>query len=208
MAKVTLRDRNNKSLRDVELDGAVFEYPLRVPLIHEAVLHFMARGRSGSASTRTRGEIQGGGRKPWRQKKTGRARAGSIRSPLWRGGGTVHGPKPRSYDYPFPRKKRQNAIRSVLSEKVREGNLILVDDLSITEPKTRLLVEWLGRMEIEHKALLVDDGDNRNLHLAARNHPRCTAVSSGEVNIYDLLDHEVLVVTESALGRLTEVFTP
>jgi large subunit ribosomal protein L4 len=205
--KVTLKDQKNKNLREVDLAEAVFDYPLRVPLIHEAVTHYMAKGRSGSASTKTRAQIRGGGRKPWRQKKTGRARVGSIRSPLWRSGGTVFGPQPRSYDYAFPRKKRRNAVRSILSEKVREGNFVLIDDLSLPDPKTKQLVELLDRMELQSKTLIVDHEDNRNLFLAGRNHPRLKVMTATEVNVYDLLAFETLLVSESALGRLTEEYS-
>lgn len=206
--KLTLRDQQNRALREVDLVEEVFGYPLRIPLIHEAVSHFLAKRRSGTASTKTRGEVRGSGRKPWRQKKTGRARAGSIRSPLWRHGGTVFGPQPRDYDYPFPRRKGRNALRSILSQKVREGHLILVDALSLPEPKTRFLVEILRRMELRGKTLIVDAGENRNLFLAARNHPQLEAVTWGEVNVFNLLAHETVLISEPALGRLTEVFRP
>ncbi|MBI4160848.1 MAG: 50S ribosomal protein L4 [Acidobacteria bacterium] len=206
--KLTLRDQQNQALREVDLVEEVFGYPLRIPLIHEAVSHFLAKGRSGTASTKTRGEVRGSGRKPWKQKKTGRARVGSVRSPLWRHGGTVFGPRPRDYDFLFPRRKGRNALRSILSQKVREGNLILVDDLSLPEPKTRLLVQILRRMELPGKTLIVDAGENRNLFLAARNHPRFQAVTWGEVNVFNLLAHETVLISEPALGRLTEVFRP
>lgn len=207
MPKVALKDQKNQDLREVQLAETVFGYPLRVHLIHEAVNHYMARGRRGTASTKIRSELRGGGRKPWRQKKTGRARVGSIRSPLWRSGGTVFGPRPRSFDYPFPRKKRRNAIRSVLSEKVREGNLVVVDDLSLPEPKTKRLIEVLDRMELQRKTLIVDSDDNSNLFLAARNHPRLKVVSATGVNVYDLLAYETLLVSEPALVQLTEEYS-
>ena len=202
--QIEMKNQKNSPLRQVDLSEAVFGYPLRIPLIHEAVRHYLARGRRGTAATKTRGEVQGSGRKPWKQKKTGRARIGSIRSPLWRGGGITFGPHPRSYDFRFPRKMRRNAIRSVLSEKLREKRLLVADELSLPEPKTRLLVEVLGNLGLPGSVLIVDREENRNLMLAARNLPRCKAVSSSHVNVYDLLDHETLVITEAALGGLTE----
>lgn len=208
MLKAVLKDRKNQEIRELGLTEKVFGYPLRIPLIHEAVHHFTARNRRGTASTKTRNEVRGGGKKPWKQKKTGRARVGSIRSPIWRGGGTIFGPQPRSYDYRFPKKKARNAVRSVLSEKLREGNLIVVDDLSLEEPKTRLLVALLEGMELRRKTLIVDGKENSNLFLAARNHPRVKAMNASEINVYDLLDFEVLLISEAALGRVTEAFLP
>lgn len=202
--QIEVKNQKNSPVRQMDLSEAVFGYPLRIPLIHEAVRHYLARGRKGTAATKTRGEVQGSGRKPWKQKKTGRARVGSVRSPLWRGGGTTFGPHPRSYDYRFPRKMRRNALRSVLSEKLREKRLLVADDLSLPEPKTRLLVQLLGELGLPGSVLIVDRAENRNLLLAARNLPRCKAVSFSSVNIYDLLDHETLMITEAALGGLTE----
>ncbi len=202
--QIEVKNQKNSPVRQMDLSEAVFGYPLRIPLIHEAVRHYLARGRSGAAATKTRGEVQGSGRKPWKQKKTGRARIGSIRSPIWRGGGITFGPHPRSYGFRFPRKMRRNAIRSVLSEKLREKRLRVADDLSLPEPKTRLLVELLEGRGLPESVLIIDRAENRNLHLAARNLPRCKAVSFSSVNVYDLLDHEILLFTEVALGSLTE----
>ncbi len=205
--QIEVRNQKNDPVHKMDLSEEVFAYPLRIPLIHEAVRHFLAMGRRGNASTKTRGEVRGSGRKPWKQKKTGRARVGSIRSPIWRGGGTTFGPQPRKYGFRLPRKMRRNALRSVLSEKLREGRLLVTEDLSLPEPKTRRLVELLEGIEMQGSVLIVDRQDNRNLLLAARNHPRCKAVAFSRVNVYDLLAHESLVISEAALGSLTEVLS-
>lgn len=208
MPEITVKNLKNKKVKSLQLDEAVFGYPLRKHLIYEAVHHQMAARRSGSASTRNRVQLRGGGRKPWRQKGTGRSRHGSTRSPLWRGGGTVFGPKPRSYDYAFPRKARRNALKSALSQKVREGQLMVLDSLSMDSHKTKALRSTLEEgLSLAAKTLLVYDGENRNLHLAARNNPRLTAVRSPAVSVVDVLNHEVVVFTEAALEEVREVLS-
>ena len=157
MSAVQVRNLKNEEVSSLELPGKVFAYPAKPHLVYEAVCHFRAVGRAGTHATKNRVDVAGGGRKPYRQKKTGRARAGSIRSPLWRGGGTVHGPHPRDYGFNFPRKMRWNAVRSVLSEKVREGKLMVVDELKLDSHKTRDLGKTLKTLGLaEKKALLVD----------------------------------------------------
>lgn len=206
MAEVTVRNLKNDELRQLDLSEEVFGYPLKRHLIHEAMHHQMAARRSGSASTKNRVDVRGGGRKPWRQKHTGRARHGSNRSPLWRGGGTVFGPRPRSYDYAFPRKARRNALRSVLSEKVRQGRLLVVDSLVVGTHRTRDLRRILEQgLSLTGKTLLVYDGENRNLHLAARNNPLVTAVRSPAVSVVDVLNHDTVLASEAAVNQLREV---
>ncbi|HXH28314.1 MAG TPA: 50S ribosomal protein L4, partial [Candidatus Polarisedimenticolia bacterium] len=147
-------------------------------------------------------------KKPWRQKKTGRSRHGSIRSPLWKGGGKVFGPQPRDYAYPFPRKKREGALRSALSAKAREGKLLLVESLSLKEPKTRELLRMIGGLGIQGSTLLVDEADNRNLELSARNLPRVKTVRSTALNIVDVLRYDTIVMSEAAAGRVAEALRP
>ena len=201
--QVQVRNLKNEAVRGMDLSESVFAYASKPHLVYEAVCHFRARARKGTHSTKTRAEVAGGGRKPWKQKKTGRARAGSIRSPLWRGGGIVHGPHPRDYDYPFPRKMRWKALRSVLSEKVREETLIVVENLSLDSHKTRDLLPVLRQMGLEErKALLVDSDTNEKLWLACRNLQKIKSIRAMALNAYDVLDHDVVVLSVPAVERL------
>lgn len=205
MPELKVRNLKNKELHAVGLSDAVFDAPLREHLVYQAVHHHMASRRAGTASTKTRGEVAGSGRKPWRQKKTGRARVGSIRSPLWRKGGTVHGPKPRDYSYHLPRKMRNGALKSVVSQRVREGGLMLLDSLELAAPRTKELLGVMRDMGLEGRsALLVYDGENRNLDLAARNLHNVHAVSLSGLNVYDILACQYLLISESAAQKLGE----
>jgi 50S ribosomal protein L4/50S ribosomal protein uL3 len=209
MTQVQIRNLKNKELRAVELPEAVFGYPKRPHLVYEAVLHYLAEGRAGTHATKNRSFVSGGGKKPWKQKKTGRSRHGSIRSPLWRGGGTVQGPKPHLYGYAFPRQMRWNALRSVLSEKAREGRLILVDGFELGSHRTKDLTQVLEKLGLEGtKTLLVDTEINRNLDLAARNLQGVQTARASGLNVPQVLHHDVLVLSESALSRLTEWLAP
>jgi large subunit ribosomal protein L4 len=205
MSAVQVRNLKNDDLRSLELSDVVFGYPAKPHLVYEAVCHFRAVARAGTHSTRNRVDVAGGGRKPYRQKKTGRARAGSTRSPLWRGGGTVHGPHPRDYSYNFPRRMRWNAVRSVLSEKVREGSLMVVDELKIASHKTRDLLKTLDTMKLAgSKVLLVDTEVHESLVLAARNLQKVRTMRVMALNAYDLLNNDVVVLSVPAVERLQE----
>lgn len=205
MSAVQVRNLKNEEVRSLELPGKVFAYPAKPHLVYEAVCHFRAVGRAGTHATKNRVEVAGGGRKPYRQKKTGRARAGSTRSPLWRGGGTVHGPQPRDYGFNFPRKMRWNAVRSVLSEKVREGRLMVVDEFKFESHKTRELGSTLKTLGLEQKkALLVDAEIQEPLALAARNLQGVRTLRVMALNAYDLLDHDYVVLSVPAVERLQE----
>jgi large subunit ribosomal protein L4 len=209
MPQVQLRDLKNREVRALDLPGEVFDYPARPHLVYEAVCHHRARQRAGTHATKNRVDVSGGGRKPWRQKKTGRARVGSIRSPLWRGGGTVHGPEPRDYDYAFPRRMQRNALRSVLSEKVRDGKLVVVSDLALASHRTRDFVATLEGLGLTaSKTLFVDTEIGRELGLAAGNLGRVRTQRAMQLNAYDVLNHEVLVLSLPALERLAEWLTP
>src|SRR5271165_669356 len=169
MPSVDVFDLNNEVVGTLELADDVFDAPVNKNLLYEAVRHSQAGKRRGTASTKTRHEVSGSGKKLWRQKGTGRARMGSIRSPLWRHGGTVHGPQPRDYSYKLPRKMLLGALRSALSAKLRDGELRIVREFTIEEPKSKLMRQTLDRFEANRTVLLVDNADNRNLALSSRN---------------------------------------
>ena len=205
MPTVKVRNLKNKEVGEVELSDAVFNAPFNEPLIHAAVRNFMANARTGNSATKTRGDVSGAGRKLWKQKGTGRARIASLRSPLWKGGGNVHGPQPRDWSYNMPKKMRRGALRSALSERVREGNVIVVEEWSLDKPKTKDFVASLATLGLEGKTLIVDTFDNENLMLSARNLPRAKVVNSLGLNIYDLLYHEKLVLSQAAIGELEQL---
>ena len=168
----------------------------------------MANGRQGTSATKTRGDVSGSGRKLWKQKGTGRARIASLRSPLWKGGGNVHGPQPRDWSYNMPKKMRRGALRSALSERVREGNVIVVDGWSLDKPKTKDFVASLEQLGLEGKTLIVDSLDNENLMLSSRNVQSTKVVNSFGLNIYDLLYHEKLVISQAAVEELEQLLDP
>ena len=205
--KITVKSLDNKDVREIEIPEAVFGYPFKEHLIHTAVEAYRAALRSGTAKTKVRHEVSGSGRKPWRQKGTGRARAGSIRSPLWRKGGTVHGPQPRSYAKGLSAREKRNALKSALSRRLAEDGFLVLDSLALGSHKTAELAKSLATLGIDGKALLVDSHDNENLRLAARNNPRVKSVDALAVNVYDVVDRQHVVISESALGRLVEVLS-
>jgi large subunit ribosomal protein L4 len=208
MPTVKVRNLKNKEVGDLELSDAVFGASLNESLIHAAVRNFQANARAGTSATKTRGDVSGAGRKLWKQKGTGRARIASIRSPLWKGGGNVHGPQPRDWSYNFPRKMKQGALRSALSERLREGNLLVLDEWKLDQPKTKDFISLLGDLELAGKTLIVDSQENTNLVLASRNVKRTKIVNSYGLNIYDLLYHDKLVLTRAAAEELAELLDP
>ncbi|PWT80238.1 MAG: 50S ribosomal protein L4 [Acidobacteria bacterium] len=208
MPSVKVRNLKNEEVGEVELSEAVFGAPLNEPLIHAAVRNYMANARQGTSATKVRGDVSGSGRKLWKQKGTGRARIASLRSPLWKGGGNVHGPQPRDWSYSLPKKMRQGALRSALSARVREGNVVVVDGWQLENPKTKDLIISLGSLGLEGKTLIVDSLDNRNLLLSARNVRRTKVVNSFGLNIYDLLYHETLVLSRSSANELEQILGP
>ena len=205
MPTVKVRNLKNEEVGDLELSDAVFGAELNEALIHAAVRSFMASARAGTVGTKTRGDVSGAGRKLWKQKGTGRARIASIRSPLWKGGGNTHGPQARDWSYNLPKKMRRGALRSALSERVREGNVIVLDGLALAQPKTKDFVQLLGKLELAGKTLIVDSLDNVNLLLSSRNVKRAKIVNSYGLNIYDLLYHEKLVLSRAAAQELEEL---
>jgi large subunit ribosomal protein L4 len=208
MPTVKVRNLKNEEIGDLELSDEVFGAELNEALIHAAVRNFMAGARAGTVGTKTRGNVSGSGKKLWKQKGTGRARIASIRSPLWKGGGNTHGPQPRDWSYNMPKKMRRGALRSALSERVREGNLIVLENFALDEPKTKGFIQSLGKLGLEGKTLIVDSLDNVNLLLAARNVKRAKIVNSYGLNIYDLLYHEKLVFSREAVRELAELLDP
>ena len=204
MPSVDVVDLSNNKVGSLELADAVFAAPVNEALLYEAVRHYLASRRGGNAKTKTRHEVAGSGKKLWKQKGTGRARMGSIRSPLWRHGGTVHGPQPRSYAYHLPRKMQLGALRSALSAKLRDGELSVIREFALTEPKSKLMRQALTTLEANKTVLLVDNSDNRNLTLSSRNLEGVKLVTSREVNVYDLLGHERVLLSEAAAAKLSE----
>jgi large subunit ribosomal protein L4 len=207
MPSVDIINLNNDKVGSVDLADAVFGAEVNEHLLYEAVRHHLAEVRSGNAATKTRHEVAGSGKKLWKQKGTGRARMGSIRSPLWRHGGTVHGPQPRDYSYHLPRKMQLGALRSALSAKLRDGGLKVVDSFSLNDHKTKAFQGVLNKLALTRKVLIVDvfKGDEgRNLQLASRNIQNVKVVRSGEVNTYDLLGHQHVVLTRAAAEKLSQ----
>lgn len=208
MPTVKVRNLKNKEVSEIELSDAVFGAELNEALIHEAVKNFMANARQGTSATKTRGNTSGSGRKLWKQKGTGRARVASLRSPLWKGGGKVHGPLPRDWSYDMPKKMRRGALRSALSERLREGNLVVIEDFNLDEPKTKSFLGALKALDLNGKTLIVDSTENENLVLSSRNVKRAKIVSSLGLNIYDLLYHEKLILSKTAVEELANLLDP
>lgn len=193
---------------EVELPDAIFGVEVNEALIHQAVLSHLAKRRRGTHSTKTRGEVSGGGRKPWRQKGTGRARQGSTRAPHWTGGGIVFGPKPRDYGFDLPVRMRRQALRSALSGKVRDDELVVVEDLQLTEPKTKSMVRILENLGTPRALVVlpgVDEAVDRAIRLSARNLPGVGVVRPQDLNVYDVVGHPRVVLPKATLARIEEV---
>jgi large subunit ribosomal protein L4 len=207
MAEIEVKNLANEVVGKLELKDEVFKAELNVPLIWEAVKHYEDSLRSGTAATKTRGMVSGSGKKLWRQKGTGRARIGSIRSPLWRHGGTVHGPQPRSYVYAFPRKKLRGALRSALSARFSENRLAVLDGFQLESHRTKDLQKALKELGAVRKVLLIDSGANQNLRLSSRNLPKVKLVPGNGVNIHDVVNHELLIFSKEAILQVQEVLS-
>lgn len=205
MPKVALFNQTGSQVGDVELNDSVFGIEPNNHVMFEAVVAQRASLRQGTHKTKIRSEVAGGGRKPWRQKGTGRARQGSIRSPQWRGGGTVFGPVPRSYSYKLPKKVRRLAIKSALSSKVVAEEILVLESLNFDAPKTKEFASVLKGLSIEKKALIVTAGLDENVALSARNIPGITVVSAEGINVLDVLNHDKLIMTKAAVEKVEEV---
>ena len=206
MPSVDIIDLNNQKVGTMELADEVFGAEVNEALIYEAVRNYQANQRGGNAATKTRHEVAGSGKKLWRQKGTGRARMGSIRSPLWRHGGTTHGPQPRDYSYQLPRKMQLGALRSALSGKLRDGELRVVKAFTLADHKSKNVRAALNKLEITRKVLLVD-GENRNLELGSRNLTGVKLVPTRDVTVYDLLAHNQVLLSEVAARKLSDSLT-
>ncbi len=204
MPSVDVIDLNNKKVGSIDLSDEVFGAKVNEDLLYESVRHHLAGTRRGTVKTKTRHEVAGSGKKLWKQKGTGRARMGSIRSPLWRHGGTTHGPQPRDYSYKLPRKMQLGALRSALSAKLRDGELRIVNQFAISEPKSKQMRKTLDGLDAKKTVLLVDVGENKNLSLSSRNLEGVKMVSNREVTVYDLLGHMQVLISEAAARKLSE----
>lgn len=205
MPKLTVLDMNGNQVGEIELSEKVFGITPNEAVMHEAVVMQQASLRRGTHATKNRAAVRGGGRKPWRQKGTGRARHGSIRSPQWVGGGVVFGPQPRSYAYKLPKKVRRLAIRSALSSKVNASELVVLDQLKLEKPKTKDMVQVLKNLGVNRKALVVTDQLEDNAILSARNIPGVKLISADGLNVLDVLYHDKLILTRGAVNRVEEV---
>lgn len=205
MPKVAVYNIDRQQVGDIELNDNVFGVEVNGGLLHQAVVMQLASQRLGTHATKTRAFVRGGGRKPWKQKGTGRARSGSRRSPLWVGGGTVFGPHPRSYAFSMPRKQRRLAIKCALSDKVQEDSLFVLDALDFEAPKTKQVVKLLQTFEIDNKALIITAEEAENVERSSRNIPGVKAINTTGLNVYDILNHDKLFVTKDAIARIEEV---
>jgi large subunit ribosomal protein L4 len=203
MPSVKVRNLKNEEVGDLELSDAVFGAEYNEGLVHAAVKSFLSNARQGTVGTKTRGDVSGSGKKLWKQKGTGRARIASIRSPLWKGGGNVHGPQARDWSTNLPKKMRRGALRAALSERLREGNLVVVDELVFSNPKTKDFVGALKSLGFGGRTLVIDTTDNDNLFLSARNVKGAKIVGTNGLNIYDVLYHEKLVFSRAAVEQIT-----
>jgi large subunit ribosomal protein L4 len=205
MAEIDIRDKDNKKIDTLGLREDIFGLPAKGHILHESVVNYLANQRQGTHSTKTRGMVRGGGKKPWKQKHTGRARAGSSRSPLWRGGAIIFGPQPRDYSYHMNKKQKRLALKTALSSKVAENQLIVIDSLPLTEPKTKVMVSLLNTLGISGKSVLVVTKEkDDNVLLSSRNIPYIGVKTAADLNTYSVLEHEYLLVTKDALISMQE----
>ncbi|MFJ7640634.1 50S ribosomal protein L4 [Peribacillus sp. NPDC097264] len=205
MPKVTLFNQTGSQVGDIELNESIFGIEPNNHVLFEAIIMQRASLRQGTHKVKNRSEVAGGGRKPWKQKGTGRARQGSIRSPQWRGGGIVFGPTPRSYSYKLPKKVRRLAIKSALSAKALEENILVLESLTFEAPKTKEFVAVLKNLSVDTKTLIVTDGLDEKVALSARNIPGVTVVEAVGLNVLDVVSHNKLILTKSAVEKVEEV---
>lgn len=205
MAKVKVFNLDNKAVDEINLKPEVFEVEMNRHVVWEAMNAILANRRQGNASAKNRKDVSGGGKKPWRQKGTGRARAGSTRSPLWRHGGTVHGPQPRDFSSAIPKKKRRRAVMCILSDKLGENKLRVIDNFELGEIKTRTLHQKIVKGMEASTVLLVDNEVNRELYLSSRNNPRMKTMVATDLNVYDLMKYEYVFLSVGAVKRIEEV---
>lgn len=206
MPKVPLYNSNGEQIGSIQLSDEVFGVKVNRAVLHQVVVNQLANMRQGTQSTKTRGEVSGGGRKPWRQKGTGRARQGSIRAPHWIKGGIALGPKPRSYKYTLPKKIKRLAMKSALSAKVQEDNLIVIENFDLGEIKTKKMVDLLKKLEVDTKALIVLPEKDEIVQKSARNIPGIKTSLVNTLNVYDILKHDKFIITKDAVTKVEEVY--
>ena len=204
MPKLDLHNIEGERIGELSLSSKVFGAKVNEALLYEALRRQLASRRRGTASTKERGQVRGGGRKPWRQKGTGRARAGSIRSPIWKGGGTTFGPHPRDYSYSLSKKARRKSLRCALSAKFKEKKILILDNIDLKEAKTKRMASILAKLRSDKKPLLIIEEKNEKARRAARNIKGVRVLSPNSLNVYDLLNHNRLILTKAALTRLEE----
>ena len=207
MAKVTMLNMAGETVGDIELNDSVFGVEVNEFAVHEVIQNYLANQRQGTQSAKTRGEVRGGGRKPFRQKGTGRGRQGSLTSPNHVGGGVVFAPKPRDYSYAVPKKVKRLAIKSVLTSKVNDGEIIVLDSLEFEEPKTKKMIEVLKNIKADKKAIIVTAGKNENVVRSASNIPGVQTSNTGSLNCYEMLNANSLIITKDAVEKLEEVYS-
>ena len=205
MANVSVYNIEGKEVGSIELNDAVFGVEVNEHLVHMAVVNQLANNRQGTQSAKTRSEVSGGGRKPWRQKGTGHARQGSTRSPQWTGGGVVFAPKPRDYSMKLNKKEKANAMKSVLTSKVNEEKFIVLDEFKLDEIKTKKFVEVMNNLEVA-KALVVTKDNDQNIVLSAKNVPDVKTALTNTINVYDILKYDTVVITKDAVAAIEEVY--
>ena len=205
MANVSVYNIEGKEVGSIELNEAVFGVEVNEHLVHMAVVNQLANNRQGTQSAKTRSEVSGGGRKPWRQKGTGHARQGSTRAPQWTGGGIVFAPKPRDYSFKMNKKEKRIALLSALSSKVADNKIVVLDAFNLDEVKTKKFAEVMSNLKVD-KALVVIEGENKNVVLSGRNIPTVKVSATNEINTYDVLKYDTLVVTKAAVEKLQEVY--
>lgn len=205
MANVAVYDISGNQVGSIDLNDEIFSIEVNHEVVHMAVVQYLANQRQGTKSTKTRAEVRGGGRKPWRQKGTGRARQGSIRSPQWTGGGVVFAPKPRDYSFKLNKKVKRLALKSALSSRLQESKLIVLEDLKLDAIKTKEMVKVVNNLKLE-KALVVLEGSDKNVMLSARNIPNIKTASVNTINVYDILKYDTFVVTKEAVNKIQEVY--
>jgi len=205
MATVPVKNLQGETVGSIDLSDALFGIEVNKHAVHMAVVQYLANQRQGTKSAKTRAEVRGGGRKPWRQKGTGRARQGSTRSPQWTGGGVVFAPKPRDFSIRLNKKQKRLALKSALSDKVNQGKVLVLDNLDLPEIKTKSMMDVCGKLEL-NGALFVMDGSNKNVMLSARNIPSIKTAGVNTINVYDILKYDSFVVTKDAVEKMQEVY--
>lgn len=206
MAKVSVYNNEGNVIGEIELSDAVFGAEVNENLMHKAVVAHLAAARQGTQSAKTRGQVSGGGRKPWRQKGTGHARQGSTRAPQWKGGGVVFAPVPRDYSFKMNKKEKRAALKSALTDRLQEGRLIILDELKLDEIKTKAFVKVMDNLKIDNKALFVLGEMDQNVILSARNVPDTKTTQTSEINVYDIMNAQTLVITKDAVAKIEEVY--